>query len=668
MDNKAEALKRIEALRKELDENNYRYYVLSEPSISDYEFDMKMKELEKLEAAYPEFADSASPTQRVGNDRNAEFKQVRHRYPMLSLANVYSIGELRDFDQRVRKDVEDKVQYVCELKYDGTSISILYEKGVLAQAVTRGDGERGDDVTANVKTIGSIPLRLRGGDYPASFEIRGEILMPFHVFNELNRQREDIGEPLFANPRNAASGTLKLQNSSIVATRKLDAYFYMLLGEEQQKTHFENLKKLHHWGFKVSKHIQLCDSIEEIEKFLEEWDKERLALPVATDGVVVKVNSLVQQEIMGSTAKSPRWSVAYKFKAEQALTTLLSVSYQVGRTGAVTPVANLEPVQLAGTTVKRASLYNADAIAALDLHLGDMVYVEKGGEIIPKITGVDKSQRHPMAQPVAFITNCPECRTPLVRAEGEAVYYCPNDVGCPTQIKGKIEHFVQRRAMNIEGLGSETVELLYKNNLVKNTADLYELKVPQLIPLERMGKKSAERILASIEKSKSTPFTRVLFALGIRYVGETIAKNLAMAAGSINKLSAMPLEELANIDEIGGRIAASIIDFFSNPAHQMLVEKLKNNGLQFEMEEGEEIVRTEKLKGLNFVISGVFKQHSRDELKLLIEQNGGKNAGSISKKTSYVLAGDNMGPGKHEKANELKIPIISEEDFLKMIE
>lgn len=668
MDDKTKALKRIETLRKALDEHNYRYYVLSEPTISDYEFDMKMKELEQLEKAWPEFADPASPSQRVGIDHNVEFKQVKHRYPMLSLSNSYSIGEIRDFDQRVRKEIEDKVEYVCELKYDGTSISLMYENGVLAQAVTRGDGERGDDVTANVKTIASVPLRLRGGDYPASFEIRGEILMPFRVFSELNRQREDIGEPLFANPRNAAAGTLKLQNSAMVASRKLDGYFYQLLGNWQQKTHFENLEKIGQWGFKVSKHIELCHSIDEIEKFLEHWDKARFDLPVATDGIVIKVNSLAQQEILGFTAKSPRWAIAYKFKAEQAVTTLLSVSYQVGRTGAVTPVANLEPVQLAGTTVKRASLYNADAIAALDLYIGDKVYVEKGGEIIPKITGVDKSQRHPMAQQVKFITNCPECGARLLRAEGEAIYYCPNDISCPPQIKGKIEHFIQRRAMNIDGLGSETVELLFKNGLVKNAADLYELKAAQIIPLERMGEKSAERILTSVEKSKSVPFTRVLFALGIRYVGETIAKNLAAAAGNIDKLSRMTLEELTAIEEIGERIAQSVVDYFANPAHQQLIERFKSYGLQFEMEKSEETVRTDKLKGLSIVISGVFANHSRDELKQLIEQNGGKNAGSISQKTDYVLAGENMGPSKHEKASQLKIPIISEDDFMKMIE
>lgn len=669
MDNKAEALKQIEALRKELDEHNYRYYVLSEPTISDYEFDMKMKELEQLEKTWPEFADPASPTQRVGVDHNVEFKQVRHRYTMLSLANIYSVGELRDFDQRVRKEIEEKVQYVCELKYDGTSISLTYENGILAQAVTRGDGERGDDVTANVKTIASVPLRLRQGDYPASFEIRGEILMPFHVFDELNRQREDIGEPLFANPRNAGSGTLKLQNSAIVASRKLDGFFYQLLEEKtEQRTHFENLEKIKEWGFKVSKHIVLCDSIEQIESFLEHWEKERFKLPVATDGAVIKVNSIEQQEILGFTAKSPRWAVAYKFKAEQAISTLLSVSYQVGRTGAVTPVANLEPVLLAGTTVKRASLYNADAIVALDLHIGDKVHVEKGGEIIPKITGVDKSQRHPMAQSVKFITNCPECGARLVRAEGEAIYYCPNDVSCPPQIKGKIEHFIQRRAMNIEGIGSETVDLLYKNGLVNHAADLYELKAEQIIPLERMGKKSAERILTSIENSKSVPFTRVLFALGIRYVGETVAKNLAMAAGNIDRLSRMSLEELTNIDEIGERIAQSVIDYFANQAHKDLINRFKNYGLRFETEQGAETLVSDKLKGLSIVISGVFANHSRDELKQLIEKNGGKNAGSISKKTDYVLAGDNMGPSKLEKANQLKIPVISEDDFMKMIE
>jgi DNA ligase (NAD+) len=662
------AKQRIESLRKELNEHNYRYYVLSTPEISDYEFDMKMRELGQLETEHPEFSDPTSPTQRVGSDRNVEFVQVKHLYPMLSLSNAYSVGELQDFDQRIRKELETDFEYVCELKFDGTSISLSYENGILAQAVTRGDGENGDVVTANVKTISSIPLRLRGEEFPTRFEIRGEIVMPFKVFNELNRLREENGEPLFANPRNAASGTLKLQNSSIVASRKLDAYFYALLGENvQQSNHYDNLMKAREWGFKVSEHTLLCNSMGEVKKFLEIWETERFKLPVATDGVVIKVNSPKHQEILGFTAKSPRWAIAYKFKAEQAITTLESVSYQVGRTGAVTPVANLEPVQLAGTKVKRASLHNADIIATLDLHFGDKVFVEKGGEIIPKITGVDISQRHPMAQPVIFIVNCPECGARLSRNEGEAAFYCPNDTGCPPQIKGKIEHFIHRKAMNIDGLGSETIELLYNNGLVQNVADLYELRAEQLIPLERLGEKSAERILKSLEASKYVPFSRVLFALGIRFVGETVAKNLASASGSLEKLRNMAVEELTAINEIGGRIAASVVGYFSNPAHIQIIERLKQHGLQFEMELSGSGERTNLLNGQTFVISGTFDLHSRDELKQLIELHGGKNVGSISKNTNFVLAGDNMGPSKLEKAKQLKVPIISEEEFLKMI-
>jgi DNA ligase (NAD+) len=665
---KFSAKQRIESLRKELDEHNYRYYVLSAPEISDFEFDMKMRELDQLEKEHPEFSDQASPTQRVGSDRNVEFVQVKHRYPMLSLSNAYSLGELQDFDQRIRKELEADFEYVCELKFDGTSISLSYENGILVQAVTRGDGENGDDVTANVKTISSIPLRLRGKGFPTHFEIRGEIVMPFRVFDELNRLREENGEPQFANPRNAASGTLKLQNSSIVASRKLDAYFYALLGENiQQSNHYDNLMKARDWGFKVSEHTRLRNSIEEVKEFLEQWETERFNLPIATDGVVIKVNSPKHQEILGFTAKSPRWAIAYKFKAEQAVTTLTSISYQVGRTGAVTPVANLEPVQLAGTKVKRASLHNADIIATLDLHIGDKVYVEKGGEIIPKITGVDISQRHPMALPVTFIANCPECSAPLFRNEGEAAFYCPNDTGCPPQIKGKIEHFIHRKAMNIDGLGSETIELLYNNGLVHNAADLYELRAEQLTPLERMGEKSAERILKSLEVSKSVPFSRVLFALGIRFVGETVAKNLAAASVSLEKLRNMTAEELTDINEIGERIATSVIDYFSNPAHLQIIEKLKHHGLQFEMEISNSEERSNKLNGQTYVISGTFNLHSRDELKQLIELNGGKNVGSISKNTNFVLAGDNMGPSKLEKANQLKVPIISEEEFLKMI-
>ena len=665
---KIEVSKRIEALRKELEEHNYKYYVLSTPVISDYEFDMMMKELEKLEADFPEFSDPASPTLRVGSDRNEEFVQVKHRYPMLSLSNVYSFEELQDFDQRVRKELETDVEYVCELKFDGTSISLAYENGVLVRAVTRGDGEAGDDVTANVRTIGSIPLRLRGDSYPESLEIRGEIVMPFPVFEELNRIREENGEQLFANPRNAASGTLKLQNSSIVASRKLDAFFYSIPGTPmKQISHFESLAQARDWGFRISENMAICKNLEEVKNYLEFWNEERFRLPVATDGVVIKVNSFQQQEMLGYTAKSPRWAVAYKFKAEQAVTTLLSVTYQVGRTGAITPVANLEPVQLAGTRVKRASLHNADIIAGLDLHLGDQVWVEKGGEIIPKIVGVDKSQRHPMALPVMFVTTCPECKEPLVRSEGEAAWYCPNDTGCPPQIKGKIEHYISRKAMNIDGLGAETVELLYRNGLVHDVADLYSLKMEQLVPLERLGEKSAQRILKSLEDSKSIPFSRSLFALGIRYVGETVAKNLAAASGNIDRLMEMSETELTSINEIGERIAASVKQYFSDQRHLTLINRLKEAGIAFMEENTGSKQLSDKLNGLSIVISGTFNLHSRDELKQMIEMHGGKNIGSISKNTSYVLAGDNMGPSKLEKAQKLGIPIINEDEFLNMI-
>ncbi len=663
-----EALERIEKLRKELEEHNYRYYVLSEPVISDYEFDLMLKELENLEHDFPQFSDQASPTQRVGSDRNVEFVQVRHRYPMLSLSNIYSLDELKDFDQRVRRELESDVEYVCELKFDGTSISLTYKSGVLLQGVTRGDGENGDDVTSNIKTIASIPLRLRGDRFPEQFEIRGEIVMPFHVFDSLNRQREENGEPLFANPRNAASGTLKLQNSSQVASRKLDSYFYMIPGEFlNNSTHSGNLESARSLGFKVSAHIRVCSNLEEVYDYLLTWEKDRFQLPVAIDGVVIKVNSLKQQEILGFTAKSPRWAIAYKFKAEEAATILTSVDYQIGRTGAVTPVANLEPVQLAGTRVKRASLHNADIIAGLDLHFGDTVFVEKGGEIIPKITRVDISKRHPMARPVVFISLCPECGTPLVRSEGEAAWYCPNDTGCPPQIKGKIEHFISRKAMNIEGIGSETVELLYQNQLVHSVADLYDLRMEHLVPLERMGEKSADRIIRSLEASRSVPFTRVLFALGIRYAGETVAKNLALAAGSIERLQSMTKEELLDINEIGEKIAASVIEYFRNPLHIEIITKLKNLGIRFQTDPSTPLKSGNKLQGLNFVISGTFVHHSRDELKQMIEMHGGKNSSSISKNTDYVLAGENMGPSKLGKARQLNIPLISETDFLMMI-
>ncbi len=666
--NKKETRNKIDQLRKELEDHNYKYYVLAQPEISDFDFDMKLRELEKLETEFQEFADPYSPTQRVGSDISKAFEQVEHRYPMLSLSNAYSEGEITDFDNRIKKLIGEDFEYVCELKFDGSSISLLYENGKLVRAVTRGDGVKGDDVTVNVRTIRSIPLTLRGSGYPESFEIRGEIVMPFHVFEEINKQREEAGEPLFANPRNSAAGTLKMQNPAIVATRKLDAYFYSLMGDNLPADgHYQNLEKASEWGFKISDATRICRNLDEVFKYLHKWDLERHKVPVATDGVVIKVNSRRLQEELGFTAKSPRWAIAYKFKAESAATILKSVSYQVGRTGAVTPVANLEPVQIAGTVVKRASLHNADIIKNLDLHLNDTVFVEKGGEIIPKITGVDAGKRHPMAQAVEFIEKCPECGTPLVRNEGEAAYYCPNETGCPPQIKGKMEHFAGRKAMDIDGLGQETIELLYNQGLAKSIADFYLLKKEQLAGLERMGEKSAQRILDGLEESKKAPFERVLFALGIRYVGETVAKKLAKEVHSIDSLRQKTKEELMAIDEIGERIAESILDSFSKPEHIEMIEFLKKQGLQFQVSEELLSNRTEKLKGLSIVISGTFEQHSRDELKGLIEQNGGKNASSISKKTSYVLAGENMGPSKLEKAQKLGIPIISEEEFLKML-
>ncbi len=660
--------KRIEELRHQLEEHSHKYYVLSQPTISDYEFDILLKELEKLETENPEFFDPNSPTQRVGSDLNKEFEQVRHQYPMLSLSNSYSEEELRDFDQKIRKMTDQPFEYVCELKYDGTSISLRYKNGMLDKAITRGDGTLGDDVTANVRTIRSIPLKLKGTDYPDEFEIRGEILLPFAEFDRINQEREELGEALFANPRNAASGTLKSQKSSVVAERKLDAYFYYLLGENLPSDgHFENLQETAKWGFKISPDTEKCANINEVIAFIRKWHDKRFDLPVATDGIVIKVNSINLQQYLGFTAKSPRWAIAYKYKAEQAATTLLSVSYQVGRTGAVTPVANLEPVLLAGTTVKRASLHNADIIKSLDLHLGDTVFVEKGGEIIPKIVGADPASRHPMAQPVAFIKTCPECGTTLIRNEGEAAHYCPNEDGCPPQIKGKMEHFISRKAMNIDGLGSETIDLLYSEGLVRSIADLYELKKEQISRLERLGDKSADRILKSLEESRQIPFEKVLFALGIRFVGETVAKILANRLISIEKIESASLEELTAIDEIGGRIAESVRAYFSHPENIKIVERLKKTGLQMQLDESSLAHRSDKLNGLSIIISGTFEKNSRDDLKKMIEQNGGKNVSSISKNTSYLLAGSNIGPSKLEKAEKLQIPIISEDDFLKMI-
>lgn len=655
-------------LRNELNQHNYNYYVLNSPTISDFEFDAKLRELQKLEAENPEFYDPNSPTLRVGSDLNEAFVQVEHRYPMLSLANTYSAADVADFYDRVRRVLNDDFEIVCELKYDGTSISLTYENGALVRAVTRGDGVRGDDVTANVRTIRSVPLTLQG-DFPQNFEIRGEILMPWAVFEKLNQERENQGESLFANPRNAASGTLKLQNSAEVARRKLDAYLYYLLGEDlPATTHFDNLQKAASWGFKISSAMKKCQSLQEVLDYISFWDTERKNLPVATDGMVLKVNDLRQQKNLGYTAKSPRWAIAYKFQAEKACTRLNSVSYQVGRTGAITPVANLDPVQLSGTVVKRASLHNADIIEGLDLHIGDMVFVEKGGEIIPKITAVDKEARFLLGDKVTFIKKCPECGTPLVRNEDEAAHYCPNEDGCPPQIKGKMEHFVSRKAMNIDGLGTETIGLLYENGLLKNVADIYDLKAMDLARMERLGEKSAKNLRVGIEQSKQVPFARVLFALGIRYVGETVAKKLAASFRSIDALAAASYDDLIAVDEIGDRIAESVLNYFAKPEHIAIIERLKTAGLQFETITTETILTSDKLNGLSIVISGTFTHHSRDEYKALIEQHGGKNVGSISAKTSFVLAGENMGPSKLEKAQKLGIKIMNEDEFLTLIE
>lgn len=659
----------IEALRSELEQHNYNYYVLSAPTISDKEFDEKMKELQDLEAAHPEYYDPNSQTQRVGSDLSKEFEQVQHRYPMLSLGNTYSEEEVRDFYERTERSLNEPFEIVAELKYDGTSISLWYEKGRLVRAVTRGDGSKGDDVTANVKTIRSVPLRLRGNDYPEEVEIRGEILLPWAEFDRLNKEREEQEEPLFANPRNAASGTLKQQNPAIVAARKLDAYLYYVLGEHlPADTHYGNLEAARRWGLKIPDVIKVCHNLQDIFDYIHYWDTERKNLPVATDGIVLKVNSLRQQKNLGFTAKSPRWAIAYKFQAERAETRLNSVSFQVGRTGAVTPVANLEPVLLAGTVVKRASLHNADIIEGLDLHIGDQVYVEKGGEIIPKIVGVNTEARTMMiGEKVRFITRCPECKTPLVRPEGEAAHYCPNDSGCPPQIKGRIEHFVTRKAMNIN-IGPETVEDLFNVGLVKNIADLYDLRITDLLTLERWAEKSARNLMNSLRESKAVPFERVLYALGIRYVGETVAKRLASSFHSIDRLMEASFEQLVDVDEIGDRIAQSVVAYFSDAENRQIVERLRAHGLQMEVSEEVLANRSERLKGLTFVISGTFTQHSRDEYKAMIEQHGGKNTGSVSGKTSYILAGENMGPAKLEKAAKLGVRIIREDEFLKMIE
>lgn len=660
-------IERIDQLREELHTHNYNYYVLNAPVITDQEFDHLMRELQDLEAKHPEHFDPNSPSVRVGSDLNKNFKQVEHKYPMLSLGNTYSQAEVTEFYDRVSKSLNEDFEICCEMKFDGTSISLTYEHGKLVQAVTRGDGVRGDDVTDNVKTIRTIPLILHG-DYPDSFEMRGEILMPWDVFEELNRERELREEPLFANPRNAASGTLKSQNSAVVASRKLDAYLYYMLGENlPHDGHYENLMEAEKWGFKISHITKKVHSLQEIFDFINYWDVERKNLPVATDGIVLKVNSLRQQRNLGYTAKSPRWAIAYKFQAERALTRLNKVTYQVGRTGAVTPVANLDPVQLSGTTVRRASLHNADIIASLDLHIGDMVYVEKGGEIIPKITGVDIDSRSADAEKVEFISHCPECGSKLIRYEDEAAFYCPNETGCPPQIKGKIEHFISRRAMNIEGLGPETVDQFYQEGLIHNVADLYSLSADDICRLDRMGEKSADNIIQGIARSKEVPYERVLFALGIRFVGETVAKKVAKAFRSIDALAAANLDALIHVDEIGLKIAQSIISYFTDEKNRELVERLRNAGLKLEADEEDLSGHTDILQGKSIVISGVFSRHSRDEYKELIEKHGGKNVGSISKKTSFILAGDNMGPSKLEKTRSLGIAIIDENEFLSMI-
>lgn len=666
-----EVKEQIERLRSELHRHNYNYYVLNTPEISDQEFDRMMRELQDLEAAHPEFDDPDSPTRRVGSDLNQEFVQVPHRYPMLSLSNTYNKQEVADFYERVRSGLEgEPFEICCEMKYDGLSISLTYEQGRLVRAVTRGDGVQGDDVTENVKTIRCIPLRLNGNGYPEEFEIRGEILMPWTSFETLNREREEREEPLFANPRNAASGTLKSKNSAVVAQRKLDAYLYYLLGEHIPfDGHYENLQAARSWGFKISGGMKKVTTLQDIYDFIDYWDVERKNLPVATDGIVLKVNSQRQQRALGYTAKSPRWAIAYKFQAERARTRLNAVTFQVGRTGTVTPVANMDPVQLAGTVVRRATLHNADVMEQLDLHIGDMVYVEKGGEIIPKIVGVDADARGPEMGPRAeFITRCPECGAELVRYEGEAAWYCPNDTACPPQIKGRIEHYISRRAMNIDSLGPETVDDYYRRGLIRDVADLYDIQVQQINGEDGTREKSAQKIVRSIADSVEVPFERVVFALGIRFVGEIAAKALARHFKSMDALASALLEDMLQINGIGVVIAESVIRYFANEANRDLVRRLREKGVRMELSDEELSSHSDKLSGQSIVVSGVFSLHSRDEYKAMIEQHGGKNVGSISSKTSFVLAGANMGPAKLEKAGKLGIPILSEEEFLKKIE
>lgn len=682
--NKEEIKLRIAELSEIIESHNYNYYVLAQPTISDYDFDMLLKELIVLEQQYPDLILSTSPTQRVGGDITKEFQTVRHRYPMLSLSNSYNIEEVKDFINRIKKTIDDDVEFVCELKFDGISISLTYENGAFVKAVTRGDGTQGDDVTTNVKTIRSIPLRLKG-NYPDFFEMRGEIIMPHSSFNSINIEREDLGLQPFANPRNAAAGTIKLQDSKEVAKRKLDQYCYFMMMDDDKmifKNHYESLMAAREWGFNVSNCMTLCKNVDDIEAFIEYWNEERKKLPFDIDGIVIKVNDFKQREILGFTAKSPRWAIAYKFKAEEAHTQLLSVDFQVGRHGTITPVANLEPVQLAGTIVKRATLHNADFIDQLDLHYDDIVSVEKGGEIIPKITGVDLSQRKDDSKKVTFIEYCPECKTQLIKAEGETAWYCPNALGCPPQIKGRIEHFISRKAMNIESLGEGKVEVLFDNNLIKDYSDLYELTYDKIFGLEKIiivdeennisrkvsfKEKTANNIIDAIEKSKNVPFARVLFALGIKYVGETTAKLIAKAMGNIDNIISASVEELTDIEEVGSKIAISIKDFFSDERNISIINKLKESGLQFEQEKQSEESDSQILSGKSIVVSGVFTSMSRDEIKQLIENHGGKNVSSISSKTSFVVAGDKMGPEKRKKAESLGIEIKSEAEFLEMI-
>lgn len=685
--NKEEAKVRIDELSKIIESHNYNYYILAQPTISDYDFDMLLNELISLEKQYPEFITADSPTQRVGGDITKEFQTVKHRYPMLSLSNSYNIEEVKDFITRIKKTIEEDVEFVCELKFDGISISLTYENGIFVKAVTRGDGTQGDDVTTNVKTIRTIPLRLKG-NYPDFFEMRGEIIMPHSSFNAINAEREDLGQQPFANPRNAAAGTIKLQDSKEVAKRKLDQYCYFMMMDDNKmifKNHYESLMVARQWGFNVSNFMALCKNVDDIEDFINYWDEKRKELPFDIDGIVIKVNDFKQREILGFTAKSPRWAIAYKFKAEEAHTQLLSVDFQVGRHGTITPVANLEPVQLAGTIVKRATLHNADFIEQLDLHYDDIVSVEKGGEIIPKITSVDLSQRKEESQKVAFITRCPECGTELVNIEGETAWYCPNTLGCPPQIKGRIEHFISRKAMNIESLGEGKVEVLFDNNLIKDYSDLYKLTYNDIFGLEKIiivdnekentvrkvsfKEKTANNIIDAIEKSKSVPFARVLFALGIKFVGETTAKLIAKAMGSIDNIINASVEELTEIEEVGEKIAVSIKDFFADERNINIINKLREAGLQFEQEKkaAKDEESSGVLSGKSIVVSGVFSTMSRDEIKQLIEDLGGKNVSSISSKTSFIVAGDKMGPEKRKKAEALGIEIKSEAEFLEMI-